>query len=321
MKVLFITIDTPDYLEVMIYHGFFCFKNATIYSNANFWYLFNSANSEDLKKLYGHGFGYTKLLHGNQNILSQIEIIRLIRERYFDLIIYSQPHKTLKHLRLVKSSYPNDRIVYLDGEDDNYDPISAKEMLKLISSSIFHLKIHPKILMLLNIHLKFSKLGRSYFKREINFNPYNFSLISFSIPQENIINEVPKVKTKTVSNLIPGIKETYIYFDQTSYFAEYRSSKYAYTFKKGGWDCFRHYEILANGCIPIFPDLISCPQLTMFSFPKELILEINTELSKSDLSKSKYDFYSNLLLEYTKENLTTAHMVRFLLNQIGYNYD
>ena len=37
----------------------------------------------------------------------------------------------------------------------------------------------------------------------------------------------------------------------------------------------RHYEILANACIPYFPDIELCPKNTLALFPKNLILNGN----------------------------------------------
>ena len=320
MKILFLTTHTPDYLESMLYHGF-CSIRGEIYSNADFWYLFKTADPQQIKKLYGKGFGYTGLIDGSQNKLSSNKIFKLIGVRYFDLIVFSQANKTLRYHMFVKLFYPVNRILYLDGEDDNYDSISIHEFLSLLSSSLYHFKLHAKIKMLININIKFRKKGKYYFKREINRNPYRFSPISFSIPKENIKDDSQNSKTKFLASLIPGFKETYIYDDQLSYFGEYQNSKYAITFKKGGWDCFRHYEILANGCIPIFPDLVSCPELTLFCFPKKLVQEINNKLTISDLDSKDYSFYRRALLDYTKQFLTTDSMAIYVLKTIGYYHD
>ena len=98
--------------------------------------------------------------------------------------------------------------------------------------------------------------------------------ISFSIPEENIVNDVPN-KTKFLSNLIPGDLDTYIYNSKESYNKEYQDSIFGFTYKKGGWDCARHYEILSNGCIPYFPTIEECPKNIMFLLPRELITEGN----------------------------------------------
>ena len=47
--------------------------------------------------------------------------------------------------------------------------------------------------------------------------------------------------------LIPGRGETYIYQTEPEYYENYQRAYFALTCKKGGWDCMRHYEILASG--------------------------------------------------------------------------
>ena len=91
--------------------------------------------------------------------------------------------------------------------------------------------------------------------------------ITFSIPIEKIIINIPN-KLKLVSDLIPGKIETYIYNTEEDYYKEYQKSYFALTFKKGGWDCLRHYEIIANGCIPYFSEIEKCPNNTLHLFPK-----------------------------------------------------
>ena len=98
--------------------------------------------------------------------------------------------------------------------------------------------------------------------------------ITFSIPYEKIVKGIP-VKTKIISNLIPGKLETYIYNTEEEYYNEYKTSYFATTCKKAGWDCMRHYEILANGCIPYFIDIEKCPENTMALLPKQLLLNGN----------------------------------------------
>ena len=42
----------------------------------------------------------------------------------------------------------------------------------------------------------------------------------------------------------------------------YQNSLFSLTYRKTGWDCLRHYEILASGSIPLFLDLEKCPEDT-----------------------------------------------------------
>jgi hypothetical protein len=146
--------------------------------------------------------------------------------------------------------------------------------------------------------------------------------ITFSFPEEKVIREIP-VKTKLVSSLIPGNLSTYIYKNETDYYNEYRTSFFAITTKKAGWDCMRHYEIIANGCIPYFPNIEDCPQNTMALLPMGLIKEGNllydtyknttlTSLSSTDIEQCKELIIK--LVTYLRNHLTTTKMAQYILD-------
>jgi hypothetical protein len=152
--------------------------------------------------------------------------------------------------------------------------------------------------------------------------------ITFSIPEEKITNYILN-KTKIISDLIPGKIETYIYKNEHDYYEEYKKSYFALTFKKGGWDCLRHYEIIANGCIPYFYDIEKCPKNTLALFPKELILKGNEICKKFKLcginnlqTEDKDNYYRllNELMEYLKNNLTTKSIAKYILDKTNKNH-
>jgi hypothetical protein len=147
--------------------------------------------------------------------------------------------------------------------------------------------------------------------------------ITFSIPEEKIVSAFPK-KTKLLSNLIPGDLKTYIYHTEKEYYEEYQSSYFAMTTKKAGWDCMRHYEILANGCLPYFPCIEHCPPFTMVNLPKHLFLRSNALFEKMKKSIPLHlKEYSELWLEmmaYLREHLTTQKVSTYVLQRSG-NHD
>jgi len=148
--------------------------------------------------------------------------------------------------------------------------------------------------------------------------------ITFSIPKEKI-SENNNVKTKILSNLIPGDNSTYIYNTEEEYYNEYKKSYFAITKKKAGWDCMRHYEILANGCIPYFIDIEECPTNTMYLLPKDLFIKANmlyddkfknkniTEITEEEINE--YNILQKNILEYTKQNLTSDKMAEYILKK------
>lgn len=102
------------------------------------------------------------------------------------------------------------------------------------------------------------------------------------------------------------------------------------TYKKSGWDCFRHYEILANGCIPYFINLEGIPKNIMTHFPKEIIQETNKlyvkmrdekDLESEDYKKciQKCNEYIEKLLDYTRKHLTTRAMATYMLEKAGFD--
>ena len=134
--------------------------------------------------------------------------------------------------------------------------------------------------------------------------------ISFSIPECKIVKEIP-TKTQLMATNIPGKSETYIFATEAEYYADYQRSIFAITHKKAGWDCVRHYEILANGCIPYFTDLSECPQQTLTLFPKDLVKEAMDAATKPGFDPKSH---IQALLEYTRKHLTTEAMARYVLH-------
>ena len=59
----------------------------------------------------------------------------------------------------------------------------------------------------------------------------------------------------------------------------YQDSIFALTYKKMGWDSLRHYEILMNGCIPLFININKCPEKILTNFPKQILSDIFKQYS------------------------------------------
>jgi len=139
-----------------------------------------------------------------------------------------------------------------------------------------------------------------------------------------MITEIPN-KNKDFASIIPGNISTYIYTDEEPYYKDYQHSYFAFTQRKGGWDCLRHYEILANGCIPYFIDLENCPTNTMHLLPKQLILEAmhlkgvhHGRIDHSIFDKKRYYEILHELLEYMHQHLTTKAVAQYVLDAVNY---
>jgi hypothetical protein len=121
-------------------------------------------------------------------------------------------------------------------------------------------------------------------------------------------------------------KRGYIFNDEESYYKEYGTSIFAYTYRKGGWESMRHYEIMCNGAIPYFIDIDKMPPHTMTRFPKELIINAMS-LPGIDPIKGTIDHkVANIpclhdvresLLDYCAHNLSTKALAKYFLAAMG----
>lgn len=140
--------------------------------------------------------------------------------------------------------------------------------------------------------------------------------ISYSIPSSLVISSVME-KDRFFAPLIPGDRSTYIYSvdDETKYHHDYRRSYFGHTKKKAAWDSLRHYEILANGCVPYFDEIEECPRKCCVYLPKHKLIEAKKMALRDRSSLWERDYYSlaEELLLYTREFLTTRAVAsRFL---------
>lgn len=156
-------------------------------------------------------------------------------------------------------------------------------------------------------------------------NCYEPLPIQFSIHKSKIVNKIPE-KTEAFASIIPGVPSTYVFMQEADYYADYQRSYFAITSKKGGWDCMRHYEILANGCIPYFIDIDNCDSKDLYFFPKDLIKEAMNlkgvsflQIDHSVFNKERYFQILNQLLEYTRAHLTCQARADYLLKKIGFS--
>jgi len=149
-----------------------------------------------------------------------------------------------------------------------------------------------------------------YFKRELLSN--KMIPIHFAIP-ESKITKTKLIKNQEYASIIPG-QEGYKFNVEQEYYDDYNKSYYGVTMKKAGWDCMRHYEILANYCIPYFTDLHECPKMTLTNLPKELLLE-SKELAYN-FDEQKYFSILDEMFEYTKNNLTTKNLAKYVLEKV-----
>lgn len=289
LKILFINnFAWPDYMSNMLYLGLAGREDVELYTYAAPYFLMKGIgwNDKFLNNIKWEGAnkppGFTifnRLTKGPY--IDFYEDIKVkIKQKFYDKIIYSSIWRDRCFFEEIKSVYSKKDIIMIDGDD------------------------HECIL---TSHVNYGV----YFKREFYSLESNIYPISFAIPDDIIKNTLIE-KTKLFGSVFPGSVETYTFNNQEDYFNDYYKSYYGVTFKKGGWDCLRHYEILANRCIPFFFDLKDCPPNTLKNFPKDIILYTNQFAIKNSLPPD-YNKIQEDLYNYTRANLTTSKLAQYVI--------
>ena len=309
-----------DFMSDLLLHGLRQLYGSEVIDYPGCWYMYSDEITNrkyDINKIWGKGFTINNTLN-NYNSIDRTDIKKKIQEKYFDLVIYSSVRRTDQFLDDVIKY--NNKVIFIDGEDDNI------------------------------IDERYAKSGL-YFKRELLEKKNNVIPISFAIPKEKILKTINENPANLLAPLVPGRLDTYIYDNEKTYYDMYSNSIFAITNKKLGWDCLRHYEILMNGCIPLFFNIKNCPKQTLTTLPKNKLINICDKFNKilqlyfpfniykkKFLSIDKVISYipnifkdksaslfldknseildiKNELLSYTKQYLTTEHLAKYVLDK------
>ncbi len=280
MKILYIHSTNNDYefyndyMNDLLLHGLRELYGNNVIDYPGCWYLYNDEiNQRELeeKRFWGKGFTIRNILK-NFTSIDREDIKQKIKNKYFDLVIYGSIRRSdLFFDEIVKY---NNKFIFIDGEDDNY------------------------------IETKYSNQGL-YFKRELLSEDRRIKPISFAIPKYKILKEIDYHPKNILAPLIPGKLNTYIYDNESSYYEMYKKSIFALTYKKAGWDCLRHYEILMNGCIPLFLDIENCPKNIITTLPKGKLIDLLKEFNNI------FSFYNPFKI-FKKKHLTFQRIFKIL---------
>ncbi len=291
--------QSPDYMADMVSHYFYTLDqdHISLFTNVHPFYIFDDYPKS--KDLYGRGFTiYTKLDHHmrkNIVILSPKEIIEAIANKHFKQIIWTSVRRFNKYLDYAFSAgYRKDELIVIDGEDDQ-GVLQFFSDIDLLSST-------------------------RYLKRELEKTTYRLGVepISFKFPSTHpLVIQQPLAKTQILAPCDPRFTKSYTFTDEISYYQSYQKSLFAITTKKRGWDCLRHYEILACNCLPIFPGIEDLPYSTMVEWDRNLQRKANNLWREISLT-SQTDI--NYIMPFW-ESLMNRFRVDFLDKMLTTNYN
>lgn len=142
--------------------------------------------------------------------------------------------------------------------------------------------------------------------------------ISYSIA-DHLIQTEPTKKTTLFAPYMPGMK--YCYDDSEEYLKGYRTAIFGVTSRKNGWDCWRHVEILSQGCFPYMLDLETIPAYTMTRYPKEHMKQWMDRYSRKEMrtihkyssSQLNQDIEEALFL--TRQSLSAISSAKYILQK------
>ena len=133
--------------------------------------------------------------------------------------------------------------------------------------------------------------------------------ISFSYPAMLPL----RTPTEQLSPIVPGFP--YAFTDNAAYLAKYAQASMALTFRKAGWDCFRHVEILASGALPLMPDADRIPRFAMIHYPRTAMAALAAQAIRHGGvpdEQTRGDFR-----DFAERHLTTEAMARYVLRMSG----
>ncbi len=268
-----------DYMTDVLFHGLTELNDVEVIDSTRMDHLYKS-HKDQFPTIYGRGFTTSYLLDDRNIDRSNLE--EKIRDKYFDYIIYGSISRTRPYYDIVSAAYPDNKIAAIDGDDSDAICLTLQQ---------------------------FSR--HYYFKRELVDNP-NLYPIHFAIPEEKIRDQPNLNPKNNFAQSIPYHDGGYQFNTEQSYYDDYYNSKFGITMKKAGWDCMRHYEIMANGCLPLFMNFENCPDRTLTNLDRDLLKRCNAATNDySTIPDLKTE-----VLEFAKNNLTTKQLAKYVLETI-----
>ena len=277
-----------DYMADMCSHFLYqrAAENIPIYTNTHPPYLFGDFPID--APLYGRGYTVYRKIPVEQRtritIVDSSFIQNGIRARLFGRIIWTSIWRCSDYLNMaLDCGYDRGALVVVDGED-------GTDLFQLDESCV---------------RAPLTQVVR-YYKRELTAEKAQIGAqpISFKFPSIHPVLSSPfKPKSRILAGCDPRFPASYIYNSEQGYYENYQESLFAFTTQKSGWDCLRHYEILANNCIPVFPDILNMPTNTMVEWSRELQQRANllwihiSGIRNRDISE-ELEYWSELMDDF-----------------------
>ena len=291
MKILMTKSWTaPEYLDDCVLHGLRSLFGTDVVEYPRMWHMYANefgTGKQELTSIAARGFTLYGMLDDTK--VDRTDLKDKIRLGYFDLIIMHSWYPS--ELYPIISQYtPSSKLVWLDGRDEQ---------------------------LILTPYVGYGH----YFKRELATNESNVRPISFAIPIEKLRKPVEKIQP--VAHCVAGDTSTYIYNTEDLYYHQYNEALLGVTMKKQGWDCLRHYEILASNCVPWFLNIEQCPQTTCTTLPKQELMQVNQLIDRYGVEalmygqpRNQYNDIAEAIRNHFVKYCTTTVLAKYILDSV-----
>mmetsp|Transcript_17263 Transcript_17263/g.39784 ORF Transcript_17263/g.39784 Transcript_17263/m.39784 type:complete len:650 (+) Transcript_17263:88-2037(+) len=161
--------------------------------------------------------------------------------------------------------------------------------------------------------------------------------ISIGIPEGAVVGCIPRKFSDFAEQPLrdgprgsAGVPYEFGPLEEHEYRRSYQTARFALTKRKAGWDCMRHYEILAAGAVPLFLGIEAAPRGSLGLLPRKMLQEAlalpglemcslgdgSVGLDNSTFDEDAYISLAYRLLDFTKRHLTTAAIARYVLDTV-----
>jgi hypothetical protein len=267
-RILFLTEDREDYLADGLLHGLRHTPGVEVVDHPRKTSLYvggvESAEAPELR-VRGGGFNLYGTL-GTDNEPERHQLFRKLERGWFDLVVLGNVWRQWGQLldwSAVLGAVP---LALLDGDDDG----------RLYPGSGTHLRrFGPGRALAPTLR----QPGCLYFKREwqgmgaltrtrlrwFGLRSRQVRPLGFSLPEEKMLHpaglDEPRPQRfpthlvdRELQRLVGG-QSDHAFLWEDDYNADLRRSRFGITTRRAGWDCLRHLELAAQGCLLCFRDL------------------------------------------------------------------
>ena len=326
MNIAFLTSSTEDYLSDGILHGLRSLSGVNVIDFPKAERLYRGCPEVVKRQVRGGGF----TLYG---LLDDFEVCRhnlywRIAQGEFDLVIFGDIYRDFGVFIQLAPMLDLKKTAVLDGADaESMYPYAGRWWR------------HPR-------HWFLPRANRFfYFKRELTPRtlhyrfyclcpeglckwlrpPRNIRPIAFSIPTEMVLTQCPPKQKQFAAHIVdpevakhvPGSSIIPPFSSQAEYYRDLQESRFGITMKRAGWDCLRHYELAANGCVLCFRDLDRKPATCApHGLSKEncIVYHDYNDLQRQigSISDARYEQLQAATLRWAEENTTIARAKQLL---------